>query len=309
MDYKLLLVIEKLLELQLVRECLFLNDALNQRIQITALLVVGRANVVYAVVEKQIGNLVLLTLLVNGDRYATLLFDERHAGNIGNTVAKIDHILIRNFALANLIVDLFVFGLIVNALGNTEHVLRFLGVVDGDLGPDCLAVLVKMVLASKDLFETIADLRALDDLLDTAGNNVVLNVNANRFAKEIDALKPVENTLVEANVLARGTQIFLGDVNALFLAKLHGAKEIAENAFHIVLFSIGFYLAPKLGGRHTQIGDKGIVLHILIAQGFIKVVHKSNGWLFAHKSTSHFFQFVCIVSHYLYYSTFLALFQ
>ena len=147
-----------LLELQLVRECLFLNDALNQRIQIAALLVVGRANVIYTVVKKQIGNLVLLTLLVNGDRYAALLFDERHAGNIGNTVAKIDHILIRNFALANLIVDLFVFGLIVNALGNTEHVLRFLGVVDGDLGPNCLAFLIKMVLAGKDLFEAMADL-------------------------------------------------------------------------------------------------------------------------------------------------------
>ena len=142
-----------LLELKLVRECLFLNDALNQRVKVSAFLVISRTNVVYAVIKKKVGNLVLFSLLVNGNRNTALFFDKGHARNIGDTVAKIDHVLIRNFAFANFIVYLFIFGLVVNSLGNTEYVLCFLSVVDGDFGPDSLAVLVVKILAGKNLFE------------------------------------------------------------------------------------------------------------------------------------------------------------
>ena len=160
--------------------------------------------------------------------------------------------------------------------------MRFLRVVDSNFGPDSLAVLIVEILAGKDLFKAIADFRALDDLLDAAGNNVVLDVDANGFAIQIDALKPIEYALVEANILAGGSQIFFCYVNALLLAKLYRGIEIPENALHIILFAVSFYSAPKFGRGHIKVGNKRIVLHILIAQSLIKIVHQGNGWFLFH---------------------------
>ena len=115
-----------------MRELHFLNNALDERIQVAPFLIVGGADVVDAVVKEQVGDGVLFALLIERDGYAPLLFHEGHAGDVGNPVPEIDHILVVNDAFGHFFVDLAVVRFVVNALGNTEDILRLLGVIDGD---------------------------------------------------------------------------------------------------------------------------------------------------------------------------------
>ena len=59
-----------------------LNDALDKGIQLTPFLIIGRADIIHAVVKQEVGNLILLALLVKSDGDTPLLFYEGHTGNI-----------------------------------------------------------------------------------------------------------------------------------------------------------------------------------------------------------------------------------
>ena len=97
-------------------------------------------------------------------------------------------------------------------------------------------------------------------------------------AVEIDAVEPFVNALVQLDPSAAVDETFAGDGLADAAAFADHGIQIGENAVHLLRGAedIGFF--PKLGGLHIQAGDKTVVLHILGAKGFIKVVHdRDNG--------------------------------
>ena len=124
-------------------------------VEVAALLVVGEADIVYTVVEEQARHLVFLSFIIHGYGRAALLFHEGHAGDVGDSVAEVDHIAVGNEAVVHLVVDLLVVGLVVRALGDAEDILRLLRIVDGYLRPLSLSLLVEVVLAGKDLLELV----------------------------------------------------------------------------------------------------------------------------------------------------------
>ena len=251
-----------------------MDDALYELVEVRALLVIRGADVVYSVVEEETGNLVLLSLGVDRDGGAALLLYEGHTGDVGNTVSEVDHIAVRNNTVGHLLVHLIVIALVKGALGNAEDVLSLLGVVDGDLRPYGFSALLKVVLAGEYLLELIGYRAAVDDLLNTAGDYVMLDIYPYGFAVLIDPVKPIGNALVEPYILACGAQIFLCEGYSLLLAGDHRIVHISEDALHIVLLAKRLDLTPELPGSHSEIGNKGVVLHILVCKSLIKVVHK-----------------------------------
>ena len=263
-----------------------MDDALYELVKVRALLVVRGADIVYSVVEEQTGNLVLLSLGINRDGGAALLLYEGHAWDVGDTVAEVDHIAVRDDSVGHLLVYLIIVALVKCALGHTEDVLSFLAIVDGYVRPERFtALLVIVILASKDLLELTRYRAAVDYLLDSTGDNVVLNIHTDGLTVLIYSVKPVLNALVEFNITSRGAQIFLGKGDSLFLACDHRVVHISENTLHIVLLTEGLNLAPELAGLHPEIRDKGIVLHILIGKSFIKIVHQCYCRLLFHNSS------------------------
>ena len=106
----------------------------------------------------------LLSLGVYGDGYAALLFNESHARDIRNPVPEINHILISYTAFGHFLIDFSTVRFVVNALGNTENILRFLRVIDGDFRPNGITAFIEIILASKDFFKLVLDSRTVNDV-------------------------------------------------------------------------------------------------------------------------------------------------
>ena len=128
-----------------MREFHFLHDTLDKGIELAPFLIIRRADIIDAVIEQKIGNLVLFALGVEPDRNPALLFHESHTRDIRHTVAEVNHILVIDDAVGHFLVDPLVVRFVVNAFGNTENILRFLGVIDGDFRPNGIFILSGVV--------------------------------------------------------------------------------------------------------------------------------------------------------------------
>ena len=133
-----------------MRKLHFLHNAFDERIQIAPFLIIRRANIVDAVIQKQVGYLIFLALGIKRNGNTALLFHERHTRNIRDSVPEINHILVCHAAVGHLFIDLLAVRFVKNTLGNTENILRFLRVIDGNFRPNGLSVLVEIILTSKD---------------------------------------------------------------------------------------------------------------------------------------------------------------
>ena len=77
-----------------------LDNALDKGVKVTALLVVCGADVIYTVIEKKVGNLVLLSLLIHSNGGTALLLNKGHTGDVGDPGITRSFILSLTFLLS-----------------------------------------------------------------------------------------------------------------------------------------------------------------------------------------------------------------
>ena len=90
---------------------------------------------------------IFFVFCVDGDGVSILVFHHFHTGDVGVTVADVDHVTKWHwsFILGNILIDGGVVVGIVDAFVDAEEVLCFGGIVDGDGGPFCDLVLIVFV--------------------------------------------------------------------------------------------------------------------------------------------------------------------
>ena len=127
-----------------------------------------------------------------------------HARHIGQTVADINHVRERNapLFLRHELVECAMLGDIQHALVNAEKELRFTGIVDRHGGPAGNAVFVIAEGSGVNLLKLGGDGRALNDLLQAGGDDIMLRRQPAAFRVGVDAGKPRRNAVKQLNVLA-----------------------------------------------------------------------------------------------------------
>ena len=189
-------------QLQPVIRLDLVDDRLDERIHFGTFGVVGRADVAYAIVADQPVQFapgVSDLGVIDGDRMSAGVLHQPHAGDVGRTVAHVDHAPEGYRALV--LLDVLVHELAVedrfDALVDLEDELSLVGVIDRYGGPIGDSVDVVQERAGVDPPEFMGDLRAFDDLLQARGVDVVQDADAPRRAVGVDACEPLPDSFVE----------------------------------------------------------------------------------------------------------------
>ena len=104
----------------------------------------------------------------------------------------------------------------------------------------------------------------------------MFNFQIKRSAETVNPLKPFQNAGKINHAFPALLQIFFRQANAHFFGCFH---KIIHTAGHLVgaVFTrplVG--LGPELVRRHPELRNQAKVLHILSAQGFVKVINQSD---------------------------------
>lgn len=187
-------------QLQPVIRLDLVDDRLDERIHFGTFGVVGRADVAYAIVADQAVQFapgVSDLGVIDGDRMSAGVLHQPHAGDVGRTVAHVDHAPEGYRALV--LLDVLVHELAVedrfDALVDLEDELGLVGVIDRYGGPIGDSVDVVQERAGVDPPEFMGDLRPFDDLLQARGVDVVQDADAPRRAVGVDACEPLPDSL------------------------------------------------------------------------------------------------------------------
>ncbi|MNQ62738.1 hypothetical protein D3C85_770940 [compost metagenome] len=215
--------------------------------------------------------------VIDGDGEAALGVHHLHGRHVGVAVAEEDHPVERDgaFLVGDEAVDALVVPVVVHALVDAEQVLGLGGVVDADGGPDGDLVFVIGVFRGEDVGEGLGDGAALDHLLQTRRDDVVLNLKAVLGAEFIHAVEPgaVAQTLEQGHVAAVIPQRLARDGRALLARRLQHHLHVHQDAVAVGGDGPGTDgLVPELGRRHPDRGNEADLLHIAPRQGAVEII-------------------------------------
>ena len=108
----------------------------------------------------------------------------------------------------------------------------------------------------------------------------MLHIHTQAPAEGVDAAKPILHPGEQLYAVAAAHQEITIQTNILRPALLDHGIHIGQQAVHTVGEAKGIGLFPELGGLIAQGRNKGIVLHVGGAEGFIKVVQQGNDGFF-----------------------------
>jgi len=166
-----------------------------------------------------------------------------------------------------------------NPLVDPVNKLGLIGIVNRHFGPDRLAVLIQE-LTGVDPLKELSNGSALNDLLQTGGQHIMLHLHPGLLGIAVDPGKPPFHTGMILNILSTGHQGLPCQRIACLPCLFHHTVHIGKNAVHCLLGSDHTGVGPKLIGLHPDTGNKGVLLHIPCAKGFIKVIHNGYDGLF-----------------------------
>ena len=159
-------------------ELYLLDDGLNHDIYLRALGVVGRTNVVYAVVADKVVKHCTLPLLlgvIHSDGVASEVLDQLHTGNICRSITEIYHTpkWYRTLRLLHKAVDILGVEYRLYALVYFEDKLCLVSIVYRHCWPIGYAVDVVEERAGVDILKLVSYGSSLDNLLKARGVDVV----------------------------------------------------------------------------------------------------------------------------------------
>ena len=244
----------------------------------------------HAVVVDQRGHLparALLVGVVDGDRVSSEILHQPHAGDVGGSVADVDHVFERHGALVlgNVAVDHLRVEDRFHALVDLEHELRLVGVVDRHGGPVGDAVHVVEERAGVDLAELVGDLRSLDDLLETRRVDVVEDADAPLFAVAVDSGKPLPDAVEERHAAARLLERLAFERESLRLGLLDHPRHVRKDHVGVLLLGERVGLGPELLVALADGRNEVVFLHVARSERSVEVVDQCYG-----KSEFHRFQ-------------------
>ena len=141
-----------------------LDDKTHDLIKLFAFAVIGRGNIVdAAIMVKVIDDLAFSAFWVDGDRMSAVIFGKDHGRDIGKSIADIDDVAIWDSSVAVLLINADIVIDVERAFRDAVEILGFLSVVDDELWPYWLIVLIKDELAAIDHLEVFVDGTAFDD--------------------------------------------------------------------------------------------------------------------------------------------------
>ena len=213
---------------------------------------------------------------------AAILADYGEAGDIGGAVADVDHVPEGDGAHGfwHVIVDVLVHG--EEAFVDPEEVLSFLGVRDDAFGKADPAGFVFGELASEDGFHKGGDATAFDEDFEAAGDDVVLELDAEGFVmgfedSRLELVEHVGQSWVEAEATAEFSETRIGwavDAEAVE-QQLHVGELVVESGVFDQF--VGF--SPEGAGVDPEGGEEDLFLHVVGAEGEVVVVDNRDGVL------------------------------
>lgn len=185
----------------------------------------------------------------------------------------------------HVVVDIF--RVIQHAFVNAEKELRFSGVRDNALG-EIDAAITLTELAGEYLFHVGADDRAVYNGLDTAGDDVILNMNAGKAMLRgkcsfLKVLKKLGDSFEESEFFSQLSQGIIADsVNAEGVQQFFKVAQLAIPAFFLAAI-IAFF--PEQISIDTELREDGILLHVVGAESLVKIKDECDSVLrYCHAS-------------------------
>ena len=236
----------------------------------------------HAVVVDQRGHLLAGPLpvgVVDRDRMAPGVLDQPHTGDVGGPVAHVDHVFERygTLVFGDVAVDQLRIENRLNALVDLEDELRLVGVVDRHGGPVGDAVHVVEERAGVDLAELVGDLRALDDLLQPRGVDVVQDADAPPGPVGVDARKPLFDPREERHAAARILKRLAAQRQALRLGLLDHPGHVREDHVGVLLLGQRVGLGPELLVALADGRNEIVLLHVARGQRAVEIVDECYG--------------------------------
>ena len=216
--------------------------------------------------------------VVYGNAGATQLAHHGKAGYIRRPVSQVNHVLEGNGAQIAVHVVVNVLRIVKHALVDTEQELRFCGMRDNAFGEIDTAVGLAE-LAGKHLLHVGAYDGAVYNRLNAAGDNVKLNMNACKTVLRgegslLERLEKLRYTTEEGEFFAQLAQCFVADtVYAECIEQLFKVTELAVPSF---LFTAIVALFPEQLCVDSELGEDGVLLHVVGAESLVKVKDKCD---------------------------------
>ena len=117
----------------------------------------------------------------------------------------------------------------------------------------------------------------------------MFNGNALLFSKPVDTAEPFRHSGVQLQVFAQGHKVAATNRFPVNMGFVQHQVHVGQDAVHFMFFRQVGRFCPKLIGRHAQVGNEGVRLHIRGAKGFVKIIHQRDDGFFR----SHFLSPFC----------------
>ena len=104
----------------------------------------------------------------------------------------------------------------------------------------------------------------------------MLHLHAQKPSIPVHPLKPVGDALEEGHAAPAVPERIPRQRNPQLPGLADHHIHIRQNAVHMLLPAEVVGLPPEVAGGHTQPGDKGVVLHILGAEGLVEIVQQRD---------------------------------
>ena len=216
--------------------------------------------------------------IIYGYTQTSLLTHNGEAGYIGGAVAEVYHVLKGNGAQVAVHVVVHILRVFYHTLIDTEEELGFGGVRNYSLREADAAVLLAE-LTGENFLHVRSDNGAVDDGFNAAGNDIKLDMYAGKavLGGEHSRFKLIEkfgNTSEECELLSKFSQSVVA--YSIDAERIEQFFQIAEFAIPPFLATALVALLPKEFGIDTELGEDGVLLHVVRTEGLVEIKDESN---------------------------------
>ena len=214
----------------------------------------------------------------DGNRVATKVLHQTHAGDIGCTIPHINHVLegYGTIIFGDIAIDLRRIEDRFDTLIDFEDKLGFVGIVNRHSRPIGDAIDIVEERAGVDFAELVRNLCALDNLRQTRRVDIVQDADTTLLTITIDTSEPLLHTSVEAHLAARLLKRLPTQRQPLRLGLLNHAGHVGQHHVGILLFGQRIGLGPELLVALAYRRNKIILLHVARRQRAVKIVDQRN---------------------------------
>ena len=94
--------------------------------------------------------------------------------------------------------------------------------------------------------------------------------------------KPREDSRKEFQIRPQADEITAPDRLAPSFRFIEHQLHVGKDAVHLLFSGQRIGLCPERRGLHTQLGDEGVLLHVLGCEGLVKIIHDGDGRFLLH---------------------------